>query len=91
MHVLILVVVGLVVLAAFVLVARLIGARGYAFDGASAFIWVWLIASVANGAVGVLRAGIPLLNEIAAFIPIFGVPAAAAWYLSRRLGTAAKP
>jgi hypothetical protein len=90
-HVLILIVVGLVVLAAFVLVARLIGARGHAVDGASAFIWVWLIASIANGAVGVLRAGIPLLHEIAAFIPIFGVPAAVAWYLSRRLGAAAKP
>jgi hypothetical protein len=32
----------------------------------------------------VLQAGIPLLNEIGAFIPIFGVPAAVAWYLSRR-------
>lgn len=91
MHVLTLIVIGFVVLAAFVLVARLIGARGHTVDGASAFIWVWLIASTANGAVGVLQAGIPLLNEIAAFIPIFGVPAAAAWYVSRRLGTAAKP
>ena len=91
MHVLILIVVGLAVLAAFVLVARLIGARGHAINGASAFIWVWLIASVANGVVGVMRVGIPLLNEIAAFIPIFGVPAGVAWYLSRRLGAAAKP
>lgn len=91
MHVLILIVVGLIVLATFVLVARLVGARGHAVDGTSAFIWVWLIASIANGAVGVLRAGIPLLNEIAAFIPIFGVPAAVAWYLSRRLSAEAKP
>ena len=91
MHVLLLIVIGLAVLAAFVLVARLISARGKTVDGASAFVWVWLIASIANGAVGVLRAGIPLLNEIAAFIPIFGVPAAVAWYLSRRLGAAAKP
>jgi hypothetical protein len=89
-HVLILIVIGLAVLAAFVLIARVIGARGHAVAGASAFIWVWLIASIANGAVGVLRAGIPLLNEIGAFIPIFGVPAAVAWYLSRRLGAAAK-
>jgi len=51
---------------------------------------VWLIASIANGAVGVLQAGIPLLNEIAAFIPIFGIPTGVAWYLSRRLGAAAK-
>ena len=39
---------------------------------------------IANGVVGVVQAGIPLLNEIGAFIPIFGVPAAVAWYLSRR-------
>jgi hypothetical protein len=88
MHVLILVVIGLVVLAGFVLVARLIGRHAGA--GAQPFIWVWLVASVANGVVGVVQAGIPLINEIGAFIPIFGVPAAAAWYLARRLGTTAR-
>lgn len=89
MHVLILVVIGLVVLAGFVFVARLIGRHAGA--GAQPFIWVWLVASIANGVVGVVQAGIPLVNEIAAFIPIFGIPAAAAWYLARRLGTAARP
>jgi hypothetical protein len=89
-HILMLTVFGLVVLALFLLVARLLRSRGQAVDGASAFIWVWLIASVANGAVGVLQAGIPLLNEMAAFIVIFGVPAAAAWYLSRRTAAPAK-
>ena len=84
MHVLVLIVVGHLVLAAFVLVARLLSRGGPAVDGARPFIWVWLMASIANGAVGVLQAGIPPLNEVAAFIPIFGVPAAAAWYLSRR-------
>jgi hypothetical protein len=38
-----------------------------------------------NGAVGVVYAKIPVGNEIAAFIPIFGIPAAAAWYVSRRM------
>jgi hypothetical protein len=52
--------------------------------GAAAFIPVWLIASLLNGAVGVMRIGIPLVNEIGAFIPIFGIPAAVAWYLARR-------
>jgi hypothetical protein len=83
-HVLILIVIGHVVLAAFVVVAGLINRNGNAVDGARQFIWVWLVAALANGAVGVLQAGIPLVNELAAFIPIFGVPAAAAWYLSRR-------
>jgi hypothetical protein len=36
--------------------------------------------------VGVTQAGIPLINEIAAFIPIFGIPAAAAWFLAYRYG-----
>jgi len=28
--------------------------------------------------------GIPLINEVGAFIPIFGIPAAVAWYLAYR-------
>ena len=84
MHIIILVAIGLLILAAFLLVGRLISRGEHKVDGTRPFIWVWLIASIANGAVGVLQAGIPLLNEAAALIPIFGVPAAAAWYLSRR-------
>jgi len=55
-------------------------------EGATRFIWVWLAASILNAAVGVTQAGIPLINEIGAFIPIFGIPAAAAWYLAFRHG-----
>jgi hypothetical protein len=47
---------------------------------------VWLAASILNAAVGVTQAGIPLINEIGAFVPIFGIPAAAAWYLAFRHG-----
>ena len=43
----------------------------------------WLMNKPAQGGPG---AGIPLLNEIGAFIPIFGIPAAAAWLYLRRLG-----
>jgi hypothetical protein len=90
-HILLLVVIGLIVLALFVFVGRFAGGRGHGADGARAFIWIWLLTAIANGAVGVVQAGIPLLNEIGAFIPIFGVPAAAAWYLSRRSEAAARP
>jgi hypothetical protein len=38
-----------------------------------------------TGAAGVVWHGIPLINEIGAFIPIFGIPAVAAWYLGYRL------
>jgi MFS superfamily sulfate permease-like transporter len=82
MHIVMVVVFGLIALAIFYFGARLFQRSGQA--GAAVFIWVWLAAALVNGAVGVLQAGIPLLNEIGAFIPIFGVPAAVAWYLSRR-------
>ena len=84
MHILMLIVLGHLVLAAFVLVGGLINRGGNTVDGTRPFIWVWLLVSIANGVVGVAQAGIPVLNEIGAFIPIFGVPAAVAWYLSRR-------
>jgi hypothetical protein len=82
MHIVIVVIGGLAGLAAFWFGYRMFGrppARG-----AMLFIGAWLIASVLNGAVGVLKVGIPLMNEIGAFIPIFGIPAAVAWYLANR-------
>ena len=82
MHIAMLVAAGLVALAVFYFGAGLMG-RTRA-QGAARFIWVWLAASVLNGAVGVTQAGIPLVNEIAAFVPIFGIPAAVAWYLRYR-------
>jgi len=83
-HIALVVVVGLVALAVFYFGAGLLGRS--AATGAALFIWVWLAASILNGAAGVLRAGIPLINEIGAFIPIFGIPAAIAWYLAYRHG-----
>jgi hypothetical protein len=87
MHILMLVAIGLIVLAVFYFGAGLFQQSRQ--GGARIFIWVWLAASLVNGAVGVLGAGIPLLNEVGAFVPIFGIPAAAAWYLAyfRRAGT----
>ena len=83
-HILMVIVGGLVGLAVFYFGFRMFGRPGAA--GAALFIWVWLVAALLNGAVGVLKAGIPLINEIGAFIPIFGIPAAVAWYLAYRLG-----
>jgi hypothetical protein len=84
MHILMVVVAGLGGLVVFYFGATLMG-RPRA-TGAAIFIWVWLAASILNAAVGVFRAGIPLINEIGAFIPIFGIPAAIAWYLAYRYG-----
>jgi hypothetical protein len=84
MHIVIVTVGGLVALAIFYLGARMFGWAPR--TGAMVFLWAWLAASLLNGAVGVLRAGVPLVNEIGAFIPIFGIPAAVAWYLAYRGG-----
>ena len=86
MHIAIVVIGGLLALAVFYFGYRFAGLNPAA--GAALFIWVWLVASVLNGAVGVFKAGIPVINEIAAFIPIFGIPAAVAWYLAYRYGAA---
>jgi hypothetical protein len=85
MHILMVVAFGLVALGVFVAIASLVKRSGWTIDGASIFIWVWLAASLVNGAFGVIYANIPIINEIAAFIPIFGIPAGAAWYVSRRM------
>jgi hypothetical protein len=82
MHILMLVVIGLVVLAVFLFGARLLNRSEK--SGATGFIWVWLVASIINGAFGVMRVGIPIVNEIGAFVPIFGIPAALACYLAYR-------
>ena len=84
MHIVIVTSGGLIALAAFYFGARLFGWAPA--TGAVVFIWAWLAASLLNGAVGVLRAGIPILNEVGAFVLIFGIPAAAAWYLAYRHG-----
>ena len=80
MHILIVTLIGLMALAVLYFGARLLGVGGAA--GASLFIWVWLAAAVVHGILGVARAGIPVINEIGAFIPIFGIPAALAWFLA---------
>jgi apolipoprotein N-acyltransferase len=84
MYILMLVIAGLLVLAAFVAVARATRRSPAAASGV--FIWVWLVVAVLNGWIGVVYADAPIVNEVAAFIPIFAVPAAAAGYAARRFG-----
>lgn len=84
MHILMVTVGGLAALVVFYFGATLMGHPRA--TGAAVFIPVWAVAAILNGAVGVFRAGIPLINEIGAFIPIFGIPAAIAWFLAYRWG-----
>ena len=87
MHILTLVLIGLAVLAFFIVTGVLINRRrpGYPVDTTRLFIWVWLPAALVNSMVGYLQVGIPLANEIGAFGLIFGIPAGFALYLSRRM------
>jgi hypothetical protein len=82
-HIAILVLIGLAVVGVFVITAGMMGASRPA--AARVSLWTWLVAVIANGAYGVFIAGIPPVNEIGAFVPIFGVPAAIALGLSRYL------
>lgn len=81
MHILMLVVIGVALLAVMHYAPRF---AAMTFDGAWYFVWLWLAISVLNGLYGHLRVGIPVFNEVGAFIPIFGIPAALAWLLMRR-------
>ena len=87
MHILTFVLIGLGVLGFFIVTGLLLNRRrpGYPVDAPRLFIWVWLPAAAINSAVGYLQVGVPLANEIGAFAPIFGIPAAVAFYLSRRM------
>ena len=87
MHTLRMTVFGFIVLAIFLLGARMLN-RGQdkKIDGAWIFIWVWLVAAVINMLVGVFAAGIPLIVEIPVLAVVFGLPAVVAWYLSRTYG-----
>ena len=81
-HVIMLTLIGLIFLAGFWFGARLFGRTPA--QGARLFIWAWLGASLLNAVVGVVKVGVPVINEIGALIPIFGIPAALAWYLMYR-------
>lgn len=87
MHILNWTVGGLLVLALFIIAAGLINrSRGTRFiDGAKFFVGVWFFAALFNFYNGWAEHGIPFVNEIAAFVPIFGIPAAAAWLWVRRV------
>src|SRR5258708_38542787 len=77
MHILIVIIGGLAALGLFYLGYRFAWLNPAA--GAVLFIWVWLSASVLNGLLGGFKAGIPVIQEIAAFILILGLPGVAAW------------
>ncbi len=86
MRTLVVILIGYALLGAFVWVAAFINQRRNrrAVDGARTFLWFWLAASIVDLCVGVLLAGYSFRDELAIHLVIFVLPAAAAWYRSRK-------
>jgi hypothetical protein len=93
MRTLLMTVIGVAFAVAFDVVVTMLHRRGKsrAADGAQIFIWIWLAITIVDFWVGV-EEGHGVLLELGVHALIFVVPAAAAWYLSRRRrAVAAKP
>jgi hypothetical protein len=85
MHTLLMTSAGLVLLALLVGAAKLLGSSSWTIGRATRlFIPVWLVIAIGNMLVGMYSAGIPFLTELLVLVVVFGVPAAAAWYLGQR-------
>jgi hypothetical protein len=77
---------GLLLLAAFLLLAKLFSAN---YPDATrlatiAYVALWFVIAGANMGVGVARAGYSITEELPIFLLIFGVPAALAIFLKWR-------
>ena len=88
MRTLLMTVIGLALAVAFDVVLEMLRRRGKSrgADGAQLFIWIWLAITSVDFWVGV-EEGHGVSLELGVHALIFIVPAAAAWYLSRRRGT----
>lgn len=85
MRTLIVIVIGLLLACAFVFGAGFIGkgSAGAAASGSYWFMGIWLIFCIVDFYIGVFRAGYSAKDEFIIHLVIFGVPAIAAWFLSR--------
>jgi hypothetical protein len=85
MHTLRMTLAGLALLAVFVGAAKFFPRPSWTVPrAAQMFIPVWAIVAVANMLVGMFWAGISFLVELAVLVVVFGVPAAAAWFVRQR-------
>ncbi len=87
MRTVVIIVIGLVLLAVWLLVARSVAkGRAETFRTAVwAFIAVWFVAAAINLWIGVSQAGFSFLEELPILLVIFGIPAALALFAGRRL------
>jgi hypothetical protein len=93
MRTLLMTVIGVAFAVAFDVVVAMLHQRGKSrvADGALLFMWIWLAITIVDFWVGV-EEGHGVSLELGVHALIFIVPAAAAWYLSRRRrASAVKP
>ena len=85
MHTLQMTLAGIAMLALFVGAAKLMNSPSWTIHRATRlFVPLWLAIAIGNMLIGMLIAGIPFVTELLVLVVVFGVPAAAAWYLGRR-------
>lgn len=72
MHTTLVISAGLILLALMLLVGQKLGVSRHIL--AYRFVGVWLLVTVANGAVGIVTAGQPLVSELVIGSGVFGAP-----------------
>ena len=85
MHTAIVIGIGLVVLAASLVVGRALGGAEALPTAALVFLPIWLLGAAVNMAIGVKRAGYTVAEEAPVFLVVFAVPALLALFLRWRL------
>jgi hypothetical protein len=87
MRTLLFLLVGLLLLAACMLLGRLFSSNypGATYAATLIFVVLWLVISTANLWLGVAKAGYSLTEELPIFLFIFGVPTLAATFLKWRV------
>ncbi|HKP57280.1 MAG TPA: hypothetical protein VJV78_11200 [Polyangiales bacterium] len=84
MHTVIVLIVGFALLAGCVYVGRFLGGPESRADATLVFLPLWFVGAAVNLYIGVAQAGYPFIEEAFMFVPVFGIPAAAALLLRRR-------
>lgn len=86
MHTLMVIGGGLLLLAVFLVLGRVLGGGNGALPQAALyFVFAWFVAAGINMYVGVAKAGYSVADELPMFLIVFGVPAASALILRWRL------
>lgn len=85
MHTAIVIGVGLVVLAACLVVGRAVGGPEALPTAALVFLPLWFVGAAVNMAIGVKGAGYSIAEEAPVFLVVFAVPALLALFLRWRL------